>query len=79
MRERKRYSQQAQTRFFEEGEVWSLLVQIFDGITAAKQYGILLDDVQPVNILMDDKAGPNSLKIKLFNPRYYMMEKYTSE
>ena len=59
--------------------MWDIMTQIIRGCRAAKDSGIIFDDIQPHNVLLQDKEGTGAVgvneeakyRVRLINPRYF--------
>lgn len=79
MDKRKKYSRKRFVQYFREGEIWDIMTQILRGCNAAKERGIIYDDIQPHNIMLQDKSGAGAVgideeakyRVRLLNPRYF--------
>ena len=76
MKERKMFSKKGDPRFFDEEEIWDFMKQILSGVRAARDAGIIFDDIQPKNIIVENNnASTKAIVYKLINPRYYLPER----
>lgn len=66
-------------QYFREGELWDMMTQILRGCRAASERGIIYDDIQPHNILLEEKDNSGAVRateeskyrLLLLNPRNF--------
>lgn len=78
MHKRKEFTKQKIVQYFNEAEIWDFIIQIFRGVKAAKEGGVIYDDIQPRNIMIQKKNDPGVMaryesgyRLMLLNPRYF--------